>query len=96
MKTKTSELKLSTLSSMSSQEREDQINAFMEQVINPQPEQVEEQKKEIEEKIRAYERRYEISSAKLKSGLADGTIKGTADICSWLMLLKKRTLLENI
>ncbi|MGK7954439.1 MAG: hypothetical protein AB4063_04135 [Crocosphaera sp.] len=96
MKTKTSELKLSTLSSMSPQEREDKINAFMEQVINPKPEQVEEQKKEIEEKIIAYERRYEISSAKLKSGLANGTIKGTADICSWLMLLKKRTLLENI
>ncbi|ACB53125.1 unknown [Crocosphaera subtropica ATCC 51142] len=96
MKIKTQGLKLSTLSSMSPQEREDKINSFIEQVINPQPEQVEEQKKEIEEEIRAYERRYEISSAKLKSGLADGSIKGTTDICSWLMLLKKRTLLENI
>ncbi len=96
MKIKTQRLKLSTLSSMSPQEREDQINAFMEQVINPQPEQVEEQKKEIEEEIRVYERRYEISSAKLKLGLADGSIKETADICSWLMLLKQRSLLENI
>ncbi len=96
MKTKTQGLKLSSLSSMSLEEREDQINSLMEQVINPQPEQVEEQKQEIEEKIRAYERRYEVSSAKLKLGLAKGTIKGTADICSWLMLLKKRTLLENI
>lgn len=96
MKTKTHELKLSSPSSMSLQEREDEINTFMEQVINPKPEQVEAQKKEIEEKIRAYERRYEISSTKLKLGLAEGTIKGTADICSWLMLLKQRTLIENI
>lgn len=96
MKIKTQGLKLSGLSSMSPQEREHQINSLMEQVVNPQPEQLEEQKKEIEEKIRAYERRYEISSAKLKLGLANGTIKETADICSWLMLLKQRSLLENI
>ena len=44
----------------------------------------------LEARIRAFELRYEMSSADLKAKLGSGAIKETAEIAEWLFLLDSR------
>lgn len=44
----------------------------------------------VERRIRQFEARYEMDSTALRQGLAEGTIKETADISAWLFLLDVR------
>lgn len=50
----------------------------------------------INEQIRNFERRYETSSASLRSELTAGKRHETAEICQWLMLLKLRDRLAAV
>jgi len=44
----------------------------------------------LDEKIRGFEQRYEMPSLKMRSAFQGGTLRETADICTWLMLLEAR------
>lgn len=44
----------------------------------------------IEDEIREYERRYEVSSGRMMEELEEGTRKETAEIASWIMRLRIR------
>lgn len=44
----------------------------------------------LNDEISEYERRYEISSARLLEELASGTRRETDEICSWLIRLRRR------
>ena len=48
------------------------------------------QMKEIDASIRELEMRYEMSSAEMRAGFKAGTVRDTADISRWLMLLRVR------
>lgn len=95
MATITKGIKLSEFASMPEQEKKIRVDALFQAAVNPTPEQLREQKNEIDSEIRFFESRYQISSDKMKKLLINGEIKETADICSWLMLLKIRGSFEN-
>jgi len=82
--------KLSELTSTSTQQREEQAKRLFQEALAPTKEQVKRQMDEIDTKIRDFERQYEMPSVTMKQYLLDGSIKETAEICSWLMLLKLR------
>jgi hypothetical protein len=44
----------------------------------------------LHNRIAAFETRYEMSSETMRKHLADRTLKETADICAWSMLLNLR------
>jgi hypothetical protein len=51
--------------------------------------------KEIDDEIRAFERRYEITSKQMLAELNEGTRKETADIASWLIALHIRNRVDS-
>ena len=71
------------------------INELFQASFDPTPEQLEEQKRQIDEEIKTYELRHGVTSDKIKDYLRRGKIRETAEICSWLMLLKIRERFEQ-
>lgn len=84
-------VKLSDLASASPQETSRQVERLFQDALTPTRDQVDEQMDSIDAKIREFERKHEMPSAVMRQNLKDGVIKETAEICSWLMLLKMRS-----
>lgn len=82
-------IKMSEFRTMSEEEREEAVGRLVEAAYGPPNGQVE----DLETRIRKFEFRYETSSERMREELLRGQRKETADIASWLMLLKLR---ENI
>ncbi|NHC36889.1 hypothetical protein [Scytonema millei] len=87
-------VKLSELTATSAQDRERQVKRLFQDALTPTEEQIKKQSEEINAKIRDFERRYEMPSVVMRQNLLEGKIKETADICSWLILLKLRNRLD--
>ena len=83
-------IKISELFSCSTQDQDMEIEHLFQAALNPTDIQIAEQSKAINVRIKKFERRYEMSSVSMREKLHTGAIKETADICSWLMLLKAR------
>lgn len=82
-------IKMSEFRGMSEEDREAAIGRLVEAAYGPPNGQVE----DIEARIKEFEFRYETSSKRMREELSRGQRKETADIASWLMLLRLR---ENI
>ena len=83
-------IKLSDFGAASPEEREKLTNKLFEEALNPTQEQLNRQMDEIDARIRAFERQYEMPSASMHQKVLERKMQETADICSWLMLLKVR------
>jgi hypothetical protein len=88
MATLTKGLRLSELSSMSDEQRSIALGDLFYAASRPTDDQLREQKNGVRCEIHHYESRYTMSSADMKRKLVNGEIRESADICSWLMLLK--------
>jgi len=75
--------KLSELASMRPDDRSNKIREIRSQPLNGELEF-------IDEGIRGFEQRYEMSSTSMKAKLAAGSMDDTDEIGAWLMLLKAR------
>lgn len=95
MATLTRGIKLSDFSKMPEKEKDRRIGELFQAALNPTEEQLDQQKNEIDDRIRSFESRYKMSSSEMKQSLASGQLKETADFCSWLMLLKIRGRFEG-
>lgn len=82
----TNAVKLSDLYSLPKQEREAVLDRLVEAAYEPPNGQIE----ELEARISDFELRYEVPSIRMLEELSRGQLKETADIASWLMLLRLR------
>lgn len=83
-------IRLSQLASMSPREQEQQLESLVSASQESSSFQVKEKLSCLNLRIKELESRYEMSSMRMKQSLSSGRIKETADICSWLLLLKQR------
>lgn len=74
---------LAQLSAMSFERREQQLGMLAAATRERPNGEI----KRVEDKLRSYEAQFKISSRELRSKVASGEIKETAEVCSWLMLL---------
>jgi len=81
-------IKLSDLLALSEEEREHKMGAMVEAAFNPTENELKEQTEALTQRITKFERRYEMSSFTMRTRLSKGAIKETADICSWMLLIK--------
>lgn len=51
--------------------------------------------KEIDARIKEFERKYELPSVAMLAGVESGSLRETEEIASWLMLIKLRERLER-
>jgi len=51
--------------------------------------------RELEQKLRRYEVRYELSSDRLEAELEAGRLRETAEICDWFIALQSYRSLKN-
>lgn len=79
-------VRLSELYKMPEEERESALDKLVEAAYGPPNGQLE----DIETQIGEFEVRYEVSSGRMMEELRKGKRKETADIASWLMLLRLR------
>lgn len=81
----------SDLRKMSEKEREQVLGMLVEEARSPANGRI----AELDERIREFELRYEVSSETMLKELAEGKQRETADIASWLMLLRLRERVES-
>lgn len=70
------------------------MDAMVEAAFNPTDDQVQEQTAALDARITKLERRYEMSSSTMRKQLSKGEIKETAEICSWMLLIKAKDSFE--
>lgn len=51
--------------------------------------------RELRDKMRRYEARYELPSSRVEDEVASGRLRETAEVCDWLILLRTYRLLED-
>lgn len=79
-------LKLSELAEMDEQQREAALaDLVREATAAPNGHQT-----NLDRRLRAFEMRYEMSSDDMVAGFKAGTVRDTADIAEWLMLVRAR------
>lgn len=88
-------VRLSDLSSMNERERERQLAVLFQAVVSPLPEQAEQQRNVIQERITLYENRYKMTSEEMMSSLSQKKIQQTSDFATWIFLLKVRDSFEE-
>lgn len=81
-------INLSELATMTESERMQRVSSLFQAAVNPTPEQIAEQKQELDLAIQHFEIRYGMTSDEMKQALRDGRIQESSDICSWLIKLK--------
>jgi hypothetical protein len=81
-------IKVSELFAAPPEEREDRVKRLFQAALNPTDEQLDQQKAALDCRIQRFERRYEMSSKVMREQFQLGRIRETAEICSWLMLLR--------
>lgn len=88
-------INLSDFGSMSEVEARKRVRDLYQASVNPTFEQLQEQKSKFDFKIHFFESRYKMSSEEMKRSLASGDFSESADICTWLMLLRTRGRIED-
>ena len=88
-------IKLSELAAMTEAERKQCLSEFIQAAVNPTPEQLAEQKQELDLAIQHFEIRHGMTSEEMRQALRDGKIQESSDICSWLIRLKIRDRFNN-
>ena len=88
-------IKISELFACSPNEQKQKVDQLSQAALNPTDAQLCKQKEEIDSRIRKFECRYEMSSPVMRVKLRTGHLKETAEICSWLMLIKAREDFED-
>lgn len=88
-------IRLTHFASMTSGEKEECVKSFLSSSGTLCVDHCKSQLTTVNEKINRFEGRYEMSSSTMKQTLSLGNIKETADICSWLFLLKQKESLEK-
>ncbi len=83
-------IKISELFTCPPEEQNLQVDQLLQAALHPTKAQQRQQQEKIDCRIKKFEGRYEMSSSTMRQKLSQGQIKETADICSWLMLLKAR------
>jgi hypothetical protein len=81
-----SRLRLSELSSLAPEEKQQRLAQFLaarRQPLNGEP-------AFLDERIAAFEKRYEMSSAVMREKLSTGELPETVDVGTWIMLLDAR------
>lgn len=81
-------IKLSEFFELSDAEREESLSNLVECATNPTQDETSEQTEALDARLRKFECRYEMSSATMRDKLSKGLIKETADVCSWMLLIK--------
>ena len=76
---------------MAPEDRKRCVDELFQAALNPTDEQLEDQKKEFDGKIKYFESKYGISSERLLELVKSNQLEESNDICSWLMLLKVRS-----
>lgn len=76
-------LPLAQLKSMSTERRRQALGGLIAAARGPANGEV----RLVEDKVRAYEARFDCSSETMRERVARGDLKETADVCDWLMLL---------
>ncbi len=76
-------VKLAELANMSTNESDRVLANLVSSAKSPRNGQ----KAILEARIRGYELRYEMSSAKMREGLLTGSLRETADVAKWLLTL---------
>ncbi|MBE9178720.1 hypothetical protein IQ268_09120 [Oculatella sp. LEGE 06141] len=87
-------IKLSQLAATSPEQKASEIDSLINAALNPDKQHLEQQCNEVDARIKEFECRYEMSSDAMKQQLSQGLIKETAEICSWLLLLKVKNNLK--
>jgi hypothetical protein len=83
-------VKVSELFAAPPEVQEVEVDRLFQAAISPTCEQLNQQKAALDYRIKRFERRYEISSKAMRQQFRLGRIRETAEICSWLMLLKAK------
>ncbi len=79
-------MRMSEFRKMSEKEREEAVSLLAKAAYGPPNGQLE----EIQSRIREFEFRYEVPSERMVEELSKGERKETAEIASWLLLIKLR------
>jgi hypothetical protein len=87
-------LSFAELSSMTSEEKQKRLDELVQSVLNPSPSRLVEWLAELNQKLSSYERKYGITSEEMKNRVEQGQMPETNEVCSWLMLLGKRSRFE--
>ena len=88
-------LRLSDIASMPQDERDRQINELFQAALNPTEEQIQKRWQELDKQIQGFEQKYHLSSLNMEKQVKSGTFPETNDVCSWLMLLRKKSRFEQ-
>ena len=75
---------------MTSAKKSKRVEEFFEAAFVPNAVQVREQNNELDERIKVFERKHQMSSWEMCDRLNNGQLDESADVCSWLMLLEVR------
>lgn len=81
-------IKLAQFAQASPDEKLESVRNLASSALNPDEDYLDQQRQEIDLQIKKFECRYEMSSVVMKQKLSSGKIKETAEVCSWLLLLK--------
>lgn len=84
-------LRLSDISGLPEEQQRARVAAFLAARSEPSNGEL----AVIDDRIAELERRYEVSSATMREQVSSGTIRETAEICHWLMLLDMKAKLAN-
>ena len=95
MSTLKGSIKLSDLFALSNADREETLSNLVECATKPTKDETREQTEALDARLRKFECRYEMSSATMQHKLSEGVIKETADMCSWMLLIKARESFES-
>lgn len=88
-------VKLSELAIMPKDEKKRRLAELVQAVVKPTPEELSAQQDDLAAKIQQFESRYKMSSDLMSQRLASGEIRETADLCSWMMLVRIRGCFEG-
>lgn len=84
-------LRLSDISGLSEEQQRERVADFMAARYQPFNGEL----TAINEQLAELEKRYEVSSAAVREQVSSGTIRETAEICHWLMLLDMKAKLGH-
>jgi hypothetical protein len=85
----------SEIAKMSQEEKDKCLNELSYAASNPSQDQIREQMESLNAQIMQFEKKYGFSSALMEEKVESGEMEETFDICSWLMILRKKTHIEN-
>jgi len=95
MATLARDIKLSEFASMTAEEKSRRVNELFNSALNPNSTQIQERLNQLQVQIREFEEKHNMSSIEMEKKLSAGEIVETNDVCTWLMLLRKKNRFEQ-